>query len=185
MNVVTDKTSWRVDDEIELRIVRPDDDEALFKQVDATRDQLVEYMPWAEDTKTAANERRFLKYCQKRIAAKALWPVTILVNGEVAGMFDFHDFDHPNRHCSIGYWLGKEFQHNGVMTRTVEAAVKIGFNELKMHKINILAEVENASSNAVAVRCGFHLDGTLQDHIYSDGKFHNANIYSLVNEAEK
>lgn len=177
---MTENTSWRVDDEIELRLVRPNDDEALFRQVDDTREQLEEYMPWAEDTKTIANERRFLEYCQKRIADNALWPVTILVGGEVAGMFDFHDFDHSNRHCSIGYWLGKSFQHNGVMTRTVEAAVKIGFNELKMHKINILAEVENKSSNAVAIRSDFHLDGTLRDHIYSAGKFHDANIYSLI-----
>lgn len=181
MSCVTEKTSWRVDEEIELRLVRPDDDVALFQQVDATREQLEEYMPWAEDTKTAANEHRFLEYCQKQIAAKKLWPVTILVNGKVAGMFDFHDFDHPNSHCSIGYWLGKSFQHNGVMTRTVKAAVKIGFDELKLHKISILAEVENTASNAVAVRSGFHLDGTLREHIYSAGKFHDANIYSLVN----
>jgi len=182
MVLVADKNSWVVDEHIKLRFVQPDDDEALFALVDENRTQLEEYMPWAEDTKTSANEHRFLEYCQKQMAKKALWPTTILVDGQVAGMFDFHDFDHPNHHCSIGYWLGKGFQHSGVMTRVTEAAVKIAFEELDIHKITLLAEVENESSNAVAVRSGFHLDGTLKEHIYSAGKFHDANIYSMVNK---
>lgn len=171
---------WTVDEHIQLRFVQPDDDLDLFTLVDENREQLEKYMPWAEDTKTAENEHRFLEYCQKQMAKKALWPVTILVDGHVAGMFDFHDFDHANHHCSIGYWLGKGYQHNGVMVRVVKAAVKIGFEELDLHKIALLAEVENTASNAVAIHNGFHLDGTLKEHIYSDGKFHDANIYSVV-----
>jgi ribosomal-protein-serine acetyltransferase len=103
-----------------------------------------------------------------------------LVDGKIAGMFDFHNIDHDNHHCEIGYWLGKAFQHNGVMTNVVKEATKIGFNELKMHTIQIFAVVDNGPSNRVALNAGFNLEGTLKEYLLANGRYQNSNIYSQM-----
>ena len=173
---------WQVDQNISLRTVQVDDAAALYRLIEQTRDQLSRFLPWGETTRSVDDERKFLKYCQIRIAEKALWPVVILVDQQVAGMFDFHNFDPANRNCEIGYWLGEPFQHNGVMIKVVEQALTIAATELGMHKVMLLAEVENVASNNVAQRCGFSLSGTLKDHIYSQGQFHDANVYDYIVE---
>lgn len=171
---------YTITERIQLRIAEPDDAEDLFNLIDSNRTQMEQFMSWAKDTQKVADERRFLKYCQTRYKEQKLWPATILVDGKIAGMFDFHNIDHDNHHCEIGYWLGKAFQHNGVMTNVVKEATKIGFNELKMHTIQIFAVVDNGPSNRVALNAGFNLEGTLKEYLLANGRYQNSNIYSQM-----
>lgn len=171
---------WKVSDKIKLRIVQSDDAAELFSLIDNNREQLSKYLPWTNLTKEVEDEEKFLEHCQESYEAGSLWPATILIDGKVSGMFDFHNFNSRCQNCEIGYWLGKAYQHNGVMTKVVKRAIKIGFEELHLHKIKLLAEVENTASNNVAKRCGLELEGVLRDEIFSDDTFHDANLYGIL-----
>ncbi|AKP67727.1 GNAT family N-acetyltransferase [Companilactobacillus ginsenosidimutans] len=171
---------YTVDKYIELRIAEPGDAEDLFHLIDDNRQEMEKYMPWTKETVKISDEDRFLKYCQKRYKVSQLWPMTIIVDGKIAGMFDFHNIDHEDRHCDIGYWLGKEFQHNGVMTKVVKTATEIGHGELGIHRIQIMAVVDNVSSNNVAKNAGFTLESTLKEYAFDSEKYHNMNIYSHI-----
>jgi len=171
---------WSVRENVKLRIVNPDDAENLYQQIEKTRSQLAKYMPWGESTKSVEDERKFLTYCQGRIADKKLLALSIWINGEPVGMIDLHNIDLDNSHAEVGYWLGGEYQGNGVMTDCLQKLLEIGFDELKLHKIKLLAEQVNKSSNAVAVKVGFKLEGQLKNEIHSNGKFHDANLYGLI-----
>jgi len=171
---------WLVRENVELKIVDPKDAESLYEQIEKTRPQLAKFMPWGESTKSVAGERAFLEYCQDRMAAKKLWNASIWINGHPVGMIDLHNIDLENKHAEVGYWLGGEFQGNGVMTDCLKKLLEIGFDELGLHKIKLMAEEVNLASNEVAKKVGFQLEGTLKDEIFSAGKYHDASLYGLV-----
>jgi len=171
---------WSVRENVKLRLVVPDDAESLYEQIEKTRPQLAKYMPWGDATKSVADERKFLEYCQVQMEDQKLWNASIIIDGKPVGMIDLHNIDFDNKHAEIGYWLGGEFQGNGVMTDCLNKILAVGFDELGLHKIKLLAEEVNLASNAVAKKAGFVLEGQLKDEIYSDGKFHDANLYAIV-----
>lgn len=171
---------WIVRENIKLRLVEPADAASLYEQIEKTRPQLAKYMPWGDTTRSVADERKFLEYCQTQIAAQKLWNASILIDGQAVGMIDLHEIDQANSHADVGYWLGGQYQGNGVMTDCLKKLLEIGFDELKLHKIKLLAEVVNEASNAVAKKVGFQLEGTLKDEIFSNDEFHDANLYGMV-----
>ena len=171
---------WTVRENVKLRLVKPDDAKSLYDQIEKTRSQLAKYMPWGESTQSIEDEREFLEYCQVRMESQKLWNASILIDGKAVGMIDLHNIDFDNQHAEVGYWLGNEYQGNGVMTDCLKKLLDIGFDELNLHKIKLLAEVVNVASNAVAKKVGFKLEGTLKDEIFSDGQFHDASLYGLI-----
>jgi Acetyltransferases, including N-acetylases of ribosomal proteins len=58
--------------------------------------------------------------------------------------------------------------------------LQVGFEQLNLHKIKLMAEVNNTASNNVATNVDFKLEGQLKDEIYSNGAFHDANLYGIV-----
>lgn len=171
---------WSVRENVKVKLVSPDDAASLYDQIEKTRPQLAKFMPWGDAMHSVEDEKDFLEYCQGRMKDKKLWITSILVDGKPVGMIDLHNIDLDNSHAEVGYWLGGEYQGNGVMTDCLKRVLAIGFEEMKLHKIKLLAEKVNEASNAVAQKAGFVLEGRLKDEIYSDGKFHDANLYGLV-----
>jgi len=172
--------TWTVNNDIELRIVNPNDADSLYRQIEKTRKQLVQFMPWGDTTRSVDDEREFLSYCQGRISDGKLFALSIWINKQPVGMVDLHNIDSENSHAEVGYWLGGEYQNKGVMTACVRKLIELGFSELNLHKIKLLAEEVNKGSNIVAQKVGFELEGKLLDEIYSNGKFHDANLYGLI-----
>lgn len=171
---------WFVRDNVKLRLVDPDDAASLYEQIEKTRSQLAKFMPWGESTQSVEDERDFLEYCQSRMQEKKLWNASILIDNKPVGMIDLHNIDLDNMHAEIGYWLGKDYQGNGVMTDSLKKVLQVGFEQLNLHKIKLMAEVNNTASNNVATNVDFKLEGQLKDEIYSNGAFHDANLYGIV-----
>jgi len=165
---------------VKVRLVGPDDAASLYEQIEKTRPLLAKFMPWGDAMKSIEEEKDFLIYCQGRMAEKKLWITSILVDDKPVGMIDLHNINLDNKNAEVGYWLGGEYQGNGVMTDCLLRVLEVGFEEMDLHKIKLLAEVVNDASNAVAQKAGFKLEGCLKEEIYSDGKFHDANLYGIT-----
>jgi len=171
---------WSVRENVKVRLVGPEDAASLYEQIEKTRPHLAKFMPWGDAMNSVEEEKDFLIYCQGRMAEKKLWITSILVNDKPVGMIDLHNINLDNKNAEVGYWLGGEYQGNGVMTDCLLRVLEVGFEEMHLHKIKLLAEVVNDASNAVAQKAGFKLEGQLRDEIYSDGEFHDANLYGLT-----
>ncbi|NLR08409.1 MULTISPECIES: GNAT family N-acetyltransferase [Lactobacillaceae] len=173
-------TTYSVSPYIQLKSPQLSDAPALFACIAADRPYLSQWLPWAATTRTVADETAFLKYCQQRIASHQLWLTVIWVAGRPAGMIDLHDF--KDHHAAVGYWLNHTLRGQGITTKCLATVETIGFNTLKLHSLNLLAEPENHASRAVAEHRGFHQDGLLRAHIPTvQGDYRDAVIYSKIN----
>lgn len=172
---------WSVRENVKIKLVEPSDASSLYDQIEKTRSQLAKFMPWGDAMTSIEDEEDFLIYCQGRMKDKKLWITSVLVDDKPVGMIDLHNIDLDNSRAEVGYWLGGEYQGNGVMTDCLKRVITIGFEEMKLHKLKLLAEIDNEASNAVAKKAGFVKEGLLYDEIFSDSRFHDANIYGLLN----
>ncbi|TGD19776.1 GNAT family N-acetyltransferase [Levilactobacillus suantsaiihabitans] len=163
---------------IDLRTPDVADAPALFALIQQDRTHLARWLPWAATTQSVADERIFLRYCQGRIADKQLWLAVIWVDDQPAGMIDLHNFQ--DRHADVGYWLGRDFRGQGVISRSLAQVETVGFDQLNLVKLNILAATANHPSRQVAERNHYHLDGILRQHIPVTTGFADAAIYSKL-----
>ncbi|WP_125580408.1 GNAT family N-acetyltransferase [Levilactobacillus cerevisiae] len=169
---------------IELKSPLTTDAGPLFTLIDQDRTNLAHWLPWAATTLTIADERIFLRYCQGRIADKQLWLSVIWVAGQPAGMIDLHEF--KDHHADVGYWLGREFRGQGIMSRSLALTEQVGFEQLDLVKISLLAALKNDASRQVAVRNHYHQDGILRQHIPALNGYTDAVVYSkLKSEYQK
>jgi len=83
--------------------------------------------------------------------------------------------------AEIGYILNKNFQKQGYMTEAAEVIIKLGFEELKLHKIFSSCDERNTASSNVMKRVGMMYEGT-QRHVkkWKENEWINHEHYSIV-----
>ncbi|MGY0694644.1 GNAT family N-acetyltransferase [Virgibacillus sp. FSP13] len=151
-----------VDEEIALKLLDTSDTPALFNLTDDSRHYLREWLSWVDNTVTVNDSKAFIEHTLQMYAEKKMITTGILFKGELAGTASFNRLDWTNRIGSIGYWLGQDYQGNGIMTRVARALTDYGFQELKLNKVVIRAAYENQKSRSIPERLGFQKEGQLR-----------------------
>jgi RimJ/RimL family protein N-acetyltransferase len=62
----------------------------------------------------------------------------------------------------IGYWIHKDFINQGLMTEATAALVKVAFEFIHVHRIEIHCDPGNFASAAIPRKLGFAHEGTLR-----------------------
>ena len=169
---------YTVDSEINLSLPNPPvDSHKLFNLIKKSP-RLGEFLPWISLIKAAADEEIFLKQCNEGwINGKSL-NLIIHYRNQVAGVISLNHI--YECHADIGYWLGKDFEGYGIMSRSVQGLIKLIKEDYpQIKRLELLADVDNTKSNNVARRLNFTHEATLKNRlIHSDGSIHNANLYA-------
>lgn len=86
--------------------------------------------------------------------------------------------------AEIGFWLGKKYWRQGLMTEAINAMLDFAFNKLFLRRIDWCAFSENEASNTLAKKMGFVLEGNLRRGARSkaDGFVHDENFYGLLKD---
>lgn len=165
-----------------IKLVYPDAKYAtgLYEQVAANRATFSQWLPWAVLMHSTIDEANFLAQARTEIATNELILVVILVDEQPAGMLDLHNISQLNHQGEIGYWLGTDFQGQGIMTTALEKFAEKLFVTGQFHKLLLLADQANKSSRAVATRVGFQHVGTLKEHLFLNDRFDDAELFELI-----
>ncbi|MGF9713180.1 MULTISPECIES: GNAT family N-acetyltransferase [Paenibacillus] len=150
---------YRIDDELELKLLEPADAEALYRLIHANRSYLRKWMAWVDATKSPQDTRSFIESARIRWAKGDGMTAGILFHGELCGTIDHHALCLLNRRTSIGYWLAESHQGLGIMTRACRAMVSHAFKGLGLYRVEIRAGVNNLKSRSVPERLGFSFEG--------------------------
>jgi ribosomal-protein-serine acetyltransferase len=147
-----------------LRLLEEADADELFAVIDANREQLATWMPWARRDRAPEDALPFIRATRRQIADNDGLQTTIVdPGGAIVGMVGMHRVDWANGRTSVGYWLARDAQGRGVMTEAVRAYVDYAFATLGLHRVVIEAAVENARSRAIPERLGFREEGVLRE----------------------
>ena len=89
------------------------------------------------------------------------------------------------RGAHIGYWIDRNFANRGYTTQAVELLTQYGFNELRLHRIEINLRPENAASRRVAEKAGYVFEGERPRYLHIDGHWRDHITFVKENSAIK
>ncbi len=147
--------TFPIDNNTELRILEKQDGYELFLLTDKNRAYLREWLPWLDSTVKQEDTENFIQSCLEKFAGSKAFDAGIWYKGQLAGVIGLHEIDWQNEKAAMGYWLGEEFQGNGLITKACKEVIKYVFVELNLKKLEIRCATENSKSRAIPVRLGF------------------------------
>lgn len=168
--------------ELGVRPVEAADAAQLHALIEANRDYLAQWLPWAAGQDLPRTEQ-FITEAEAQRDRGDGFQAVIAPQGEIAGVAGFHSVDWVNRNTSIGYWLAEDAQGKGTMTTVVHALVNQAFAEWNLHRIEIHCAPANHRSRAIPERLGFREEAVLRETELVGGTYLDSVVYGLLKDA--
>ena len=175
------RTDFQLGD-FEMRAWREDDVNAALDMVLRNREHLQTYMQWMTADYSIEHARKFIVEGIKNRLDKITLGLALVREGDLIGSTGFNRLDWAARVCEIGYWIDRDQEGKGIITKACRAMIDYAFGELDMNRVEIRCSTENLRSAAVPERLGFKLEGTLRQAEMLNGRPHDFYIFGLLAE---
>jgi RimJ/RimL family protein N-acetyltransferase len=86
------------------------------------------------------------------------------------------------RQLEIGYWLHKDYINRGLITESTAALVKVAFEVIHIHRVEIHCDPRNHASAAIPRKLGFTHEGTLRQKTPFRERWSDSMIWGLLEE---
>lgn len=172
--------SLTVDDEIELALPEEHHAQALFALIDANRAFLRRWLGWVDGVTNAEHSLEFIRTSRRQFAQNRGFAAGVFYKGRLVGVVGTQTIDWTNRAVELGYWLGRDFQGKGIITRACRAVVAYAFAELKLNRLSIRCATGNRRSCAIPRRLDFTHEGVLRQAEWLYDHYVDHHVYSLL-----
>ena len=88
------------------------------------------------------------------------WMIELKEIGEPIGSISVVNQDDSVAKAEIGYCIGREWWHRGIMTEAVNAVIRFLFAEIGMNRVEAKHDRNNPRSGDVMKKCGMQYEGT-------------------------
>lgn len=150
----------------------------LLDLIEKNLDRLRQWEQWALAEQTLEGVRAHIgERLQMFIAGTAI-PCSIYCSTELIGNIELR-LNLYNNVAELGYWIDKEFEGRGVITRACRALIEHG-ETLGVRRFELYTAAHNERSGAVARRLGFALEGVLRAATPLGDQRFDSNVYGLV-----
>ena len=147
-----------------LRCYNPEDAPLLADSVRESVEHLKPWMPWAHNEPTPFEEKiQGVKRFRGRFDLNEEYVYGIFNPDEtkLLGGTGFHTRIGDNQ-LEIGYWIHKDYINKGLVTESTAALVKVAFEIVHVHRIEIHCDPGNLASASIPRKLGFTHEGTLR-----------------------
>lgn len=157
--------AYRIETErLVVRCYNPSDAQMLAASVAESVEHLKSWMPWAHDEPepfTAKVERLKRFRGEFDLGRNFVYGIFNKDETRLLGGTGFHTRV-GDEQLEIGYWLHKDFINQGLVTESTAALVKVAFEIIRIHRIEIHCDPGNLASAAIPRKLGFTHEGTLR-----------------------
>jgi len=126
--------------------------------------------------------KKCIKDSKKKKRVNYEFAIMLKTDKKVIGAISLREVDKEQGSAKIGYWLGKKYWRQGIMSEAFNEIINFAFKKLKLRRLDIEAFKENNASNGLIKKMGFKYEGRLREYrkAKSTGRIHDANIYGLL-----
>ncbi|MEG5854965.1 50S ribosomal protein L7/L12-serine acetyltransferase [Enterobacter mori] len=169
-----------VSQQIELRSVEERYTTDLHNLVIKNKIFLQNAFDWAQHVGSEEDTRRNVQSNQMLHQRGYAKMFLIFHDDALAGVLSFNAIEPANKTGYIGYWLDEAHQGKGILSRSLQAFMRHYVELGTVRRFVIKCRVDNHSSNAVALRNGFMLEGCLREAEYLNGRYDDVNTYARL-----
>lgn len=163
---------------LELRPICESDAEPLFPHI--YRSSVTDTLVW-DGPESLEEFRASLRERDEKTRAGVLYSYAIVEDGAPVGAIRIA----PNESGTtgdIGLWIGLPFQGRGLGTESVRLVCAIGFETLKLHRLEARVFVGNMRSRRIFEKNGFSVEGTLRQATLKRGRYLDDWILGRIHE---
>ncbi len=162
-----------------LKKLRAEDYNAIFRNFE--KPQIMKLLDLRNEEEYIQEVLRFQKgySCFKR--SIIFFQLIEKVSGQIIGSAGYHNWYSDHFRAELGYSLRDDKDKNkGYMTEAVRRILAFGFDELHLHRIEAYVSEDNVPSIKIMKNFGFHREGLLREHYFSNGIHEDSIVFSLL-----
>lgn len=173
----------KINEHIELKSIQLRDAPEIFNVIDSERETLRRWLPFIDATLTVADTEQYIQSIESSPLSSRDLVFVIRYQGVFAGLIGLKNRDLNNKRAEIGYWLSKAFQKKGLVTDSIKGLIRLTFEKMGLHRIQIKCAVNNIQSKNIPRRLNFILEGIERDgELLADGIYTDLEVYSFLNK---
>jgi len=165
-----------------LRPFRRRDVGPLHDAIEISLTDLQPWLPWVEGYDRGVSQR-FVRESVAAWAERRAYDFTIRTIDDPArhiGNVSLWSTSAQNGIGEVGYWIRSDETGKGYGAEATTRAVQVGFEEMRLHKVQLRIAVGNVRSEHIARRLGFALEGTLRDEVKVGDEWLDHTVWSLL-----
>jgi RimJ/RimL family protein N-acetyltransferase len=167
--------------EIAIRPLVLEDIERHHAAVVESTEALAQWMPWCHAGYSIEDSRGWIESQVKAFSGATEYTFAIVdPDDRMLGSCGLNHIDELNLHANLGYWVRTSCLGRGVATLAVKLLADWAFANTDLKRLEILAALENNSSQRVAERAGATREGTLRSRLKLNGLMHDAIMYAII-----
>ncbi len=173
----------RYSERLLLRPFSRRDIDGLFQAVCVSKRELAEYLPWATKAYSRASAARFIKDSMQSWRETKAYDFTIRRPQDPTrhlGNVSIWHVSRTFRSGEIGYWVRSDETGLGIATEAARVVLRIGFEELNMHRIVVRVARGNISSERIARKLGFVREGVLREELRIGDRWMDHSVWGLL-----
>ncbi|MFG2718246.1 GNAT family N-acetyltransferase [Streptomyces sp. NPDC048416] len=168
--------------DVQLRIVVPDDAEALYRAQLANREHL---RPWeprrAESFFTVRGQAERIEGQVEEFREGRVVPWVLEKDGAVIGIITLSGVVlGPFRSASLGYWVAADQQGRGLAGAAVARVCAIARDIVGLHRIEAGTLLDNHASQRVLEKNGFDPIGMAPRYLHIDGEWRDNRLFQRI-----
>jgi len=131
------------------------------------------------DLHTVEDARRWLE--ARNVPGRINWAVRDPDTRAVVGRTSLGHFDEHPRMAQVGYGVHPAHRRRGVASAAVANVRRYAFEDLGLHRLELIHDVGNVGSCGVATRSGFALEGVERGALwYPDGRVSDQHRHGVL-----
>lgn len=172
------------DGTILIRRYREADARLLYEAVRESIREVSPWLPWCHENYSIEESRNFI--ASREVASQGdewySFAVFDKATERLLGGVGLNFINRVHQVANLGYWVRTSAAGSGVATRATRLAARFGFEQIGLHRIEIVAAVPNIASQRVAEKAGAMREGVLRQRLLIRGESQDAVIFSLIPE---
>lgn len=108
------------------------------------------------------------------------WAISLPGDEALIGTIGYWRILKDHYRAEIGYMIQPSQQGKGLMKEAIEAVLKYGFQDMKLHSVEANVNPGNLPSINLLEKCGFVKEAHFRENYYYKGLFLDSAVYSLI-----
>jgi len=154
----------------------------LYQLLTAQRAHLVEWVPWLGGLRSQEDCLHFLQeaYLFNEGGQKLFY--FLYHRQQLIGSAALMRIDHLNRQAEMGYWIARQSQGQGIITRSCQQLIRYAFGNLNINRMEVRTSIDNIRAQYIPFRLGFEYEGVIRQGLLQSGRFRDIALYSLLRQ---
>ncbi|QDP84271.1 GNAT family N-acetyltransferase [Chryseobacterium sp. SNU WT5] len=169
-----------IEENVRLELTAKKHAQFLYDAVNDNREHLSVFLPWIENMQSVDDFENYVKSCESLYKQEKEVSFVIILNEKLVGRIGLHHLNLQNKNGAIGYWLIKDAEGQGIISKCCKKLIDYGFNELGLNRIEIKCASENNRSQAIPQRFNFTKEGIMRQAEFVNESFLDIILYSIL-----